>query len=403
VLKKILPLLSLFWMGSLPLTAQVEWNGSVDFEVAMGGRDSRFVTNELANGFRRPHLGIRELDLFFFSDLGESFFFNGRLQWDIWGSGQLNPVRVSLASLSWEPEEGPVSLTVGRFINPFGLYPRRQLSSENSFINAPLAYAYFINISDTRGFWPMAGNAGTYGTDDVGLTMSYFGGYTTGGLINWVIIPEGLDLALAVTNGAPASQKNFSNLQNLNVTMRLGIQPFIFWQQGFSVSHGSFMRKAAVNTNFDRLEKYRQTLLGTDLILAYTYFEISGEFLYAIWDVPGSDNNGFQIGPDGQLLRYRLTNWSGYVDVKVELPFWSGSYIAGRYEKMVFNAYDPPESSNLSAGNPWDDGLFRYSFAAGYKLARPVLLKFAFSEQIYDDTSIKLDDWTMRLVLNVSL
>ncbi len=393
----------LFTGWGLPLQAQLEWNGSVDFEVAAGGDDSRFVTNELNNAFRKPHLGIRELDLFFFADLGESFFFNGRLQWDIWGSGKLNPVRISLASLTWEPEESIISITAGRFINPFGLYPRRQLSSENSFINAPLAYGYFINISDTRGFWPSAGMSGTYGADDVGLTMSYFGGYGTGALFNWVIIPEGLDMAVAVTNAAPASQQNFTNLQNVNGTLRIGTQPFIFWQQGFSVSHGSFMRSAVVNANYDRLEKYRQTLFGTDIVLAYTYFELSGEFLFAQWDVPASDKKGFQIGTDGSLLQYRLTNWSYYVDLKIEPPFLPGSYLAGRYEKMTFDRYTPPASSTLSGGNPWDDGLSRYSVAAGYKLARPVLLKFAFSEQIYDDTNKKLDDWTMRLVLNVSL
>ena len=386
-----------------PLHAQIELSGSADFEVAAGGEDSRFVTNEINNEFRRPHLSIRELNLFLFSEIGGDFFFNARLQWDIWGSGRLNPLRITLASLSWEPEEGQVALSVGRFVNPFGLYPRRKLSSESSFINAPLAYGYFINVSDTRGFWPAAGKAGQYGSEDVGLTMNYFGGYATGALFNWVIIPEGLDLALAVTNAAPASQQDYTNLQNLGATLRLGFQPAIFWQQGISVSHGSFMRREAVNNNFDRLEQYRQTLLGTDIIIAYAYFELSGELLYALWDVPASDKNGFQIGPDGNLQAYRLSNWSAYVDTRFELPFLPGSYVAGRYERMVFDRFTPPPGSSLTATNPWDESLIRYSFALGYRLARPVLLKFAFSEQIYDDRNLKRDDWTMRLLLNVSL
>ncbi len=377
-------------------------SGSVDFEVAAGGEDSRFVTNEINNEFRRPHLGLRELNLFLFSELGGDFFLNARFQWDIWGSGRLNPLRVTLAALSWEPEDLMLSLTLGRFVSPFGLYPRRQLSSESNFINAPLAYGYFINVSDTRGFWPAAGKAGQYGNDDVGLTMNYFGGYATGGLFNWVIIPEGMDLALAVSNAAPASQQDYTNLQNLSVTLRLGFQPVIFWQQGISVSHGSFMRRSAVNTNFDRLEQYRQTLLGTDFILAYAYFELSGEFLYALWDVPASDKNGFQIAPDGNLEKYSLSNWSAYVDARLEMPFLPGSYIAGRYERMVFNRYTPPAGSSLSGTNPWDESLIRYSLAAGYRLARPVLLKFAFSEQIFDDRILRRDDWTMRLLLNVS-
>ncbi len=387
--------------GLAPLSAQIELSGSADFELAAGGEDSRFVTNEINNEFRRPHLSIRELNLFLFSDLGNNFSFTGRLQWDIWGSGRLNPLRITLAALSWEA--GRVGLTVGRFVNPFGLYPRRQLSSTGSFINAPLAYGYFINISDTRGFWPAARTVGQYGREDVGLTMNYFGGYVTGGLFNWVIIPQGMDVALAVTNAAPASQQDYTNLQNLGATLRLGFQPAIFWQQGISVSHGSFMRRATVNTNFDRFEKYRQTLLGTDIVFAFSYFELSGELLYALWDVPASDNNGFQIAPDGNPEQYRLTNWSAYLDARIELPFWPGSYMAGRYERMVFDRFTPPFGSSLVSTNPWDDSLIRYSFALGYRLARPVLLKFAFSEQIYDDRTLRRDDWTLRLVLNVSL
>ncbi len=401
--KSIIKILVICGAGLAPLHGQVELSGSADFEVAMGGEDSRFVANEINNEFRRPHLSIRELNLFLFSDLGGDFFFKARLQWDIWGSGRLNPTRVTLAALTWEPAGSPVSLTAGRYVSPFGLYPRRQLSSAGSFINAPLAYGYFINISDTRGFWPAAGEEGRFGSADVGLTMHYFGGYATGGLFSWVIIPEGMDLALAVSNAAPASQQDYTNLQNLGVTLRLGMQPFIFWQQGFSVSHGSFMRRAAVNTNYDRLEKYRQTLLGTDMVLAFAHFELSGELLYALWDVPASDNNGFRIAPDGNLEKYRLSNWSGYVDARLEMPFLPGSYIAGRYERMVFNRYTPPAGSTLAAQNPWDESLIRYSLALGYRIARPVLLKFAFSEQIYDDRAIRRDDWTMRLLLNVSL
>ena len=119
--------------------------------------------------------------------------------------------------------------------------------------------------------------------------------------------------------------------------------------------------------------------------------------------MPASDKNGFQIGPDGNLQAYRLSNWSAYVDTRLELPFLPGSYIAGRYERMVFDKYTPPPGSSLSASNPWDESLIRYSLALGYRLARPVLVKFAFSEQIYDDRNLKRDDWTMRLLLNVSL
>ena len=400
--KRFLKILAAVFVFNGFVFAQVDINGSIDFEASYGGQNSSFISNEIVQEFRRPHLGINQLNLFLFSQIDDNFFFNGRLQWDTWGTGKLNPIKITLAALSWEPEDLPVSLTIGRFVSPFGLYPRRQLASENLFVNAPLAYGYFINVSDTRGFWAKAGNSGNYGTDDVGLTTAYFGGYTTGGMLNWVIVPELFDFSLAVTNATPASQQNFTNLQNLAVTGRIGFQPFIYWQQGFSFSYGSFMRRAAINSGFDKLEKFRQLLLGTDFILAYAYFELSGEFIYSKWNVPAIDGFGFQTN-NGKLLEFELANYSGYMDLKFEPPFLTGSYLALRLEKMFFSDIKSPAASTLGTTGAWDNNLLRYSAAVGYKISRSVLLKFAFSEQIFDDPALKAEDYTFRTILTVSM
>ncbi len=395
----------LFWIivFTTPAISQIEINGSIDFETSYGGKESSFVTNEIVEEFRRPHIGINQFNLFLFAGIDENFFFNGRLQWDTWGTGKLNPLRITLAALSWEPEDTPINFTLGRFVSPFGLYPRRQLASENLFVNAPLAYGYFINISDKRGYWPKAGKEGSYGSSDVGLTTIYFGGYNTGFMANWVIVPELLDLSLTVTNAAPASQQNFTNLQNYAIVGRMGFQPVIFWQQGISFSHGSFMQRASENLLFDRLEKFRQTLIGTDFIAAYAYFELSGEFIYSMWKVPASDARGFQVNTKGDLQTYDLTNYSAYIDLKFEPPFLTGSYIAARYEKMIFNDFTNPVGSTISRTNPWDNNLVRYSAAFGYKLSRNVLFKLAFSEQTFDDSALKKEDFTFRSILTVSM
>lgn len=381
------------------LFAQVELNGSVDLEVSYGGETSSFVKNEIVNEFRKPHLGINQFNLFLFADIGSDFFFNGRLQWDTWGSGKLNPVRLSLAFLSWEPQTIPLNVSVGRFINPFGLYPRRQLASENAFVNGPLAYNYFVNISDTRGFWPLAGETGAYGADDVGLTTIYFGGYATGAMADWIISENKLNITLGVTNSALASQRNYTNLQNAAIIGRLGFAPFIFWQHGISFSYGSFINKDPVNSAFDRLERFRQMILGTDWVIAYTYFELSGEFIYAQWDVPGSTASGFKTDFAGELAEFSLTNYSYYVDLKYEPSFLTGTYLAARYEAMVFEEYDHPAAQSQIALNPWDNNLMRYSFALGYKISHNVLLKAVFSDQKYEDSAIDSDEFTVRSIL----
>ena len=85
----------------LLLLAQVEFNGTLDLEVSKGGKESKFITNEIANDYQNPHLAISQLNLFAFAQVNDDFFVNVRLQWDTWGSGKLNrEPRISLAVLS---------------------------------------------------------------------------------------------------------------------------------------------------------------------------------------------------------------------------------------------------------------------------------------------------------------
>jgi hypothetical protein len=384
--------------------SQIDLSGSVDFEFSYGGKNSSYVTNEIVQEYRRPHLGINQLNLFLFSDLGNDFFFNSRIQWDTWKTGQLNAARISLAALNYEPGGSSFLFTVGRFTNPFGLYPRRQLASQNLFVNSPLIYGYYVNISDTRGFYEKAGgdySDGYADGTDPGMTTIYYGGYATGGMINWIIVPEIMDISVALSNAAPASDRNYTNLQNMAVISRLGLQPIIYWQHGFSFSYGSFMHQSQANYPYSKLEKYRQTIIGTDLVFGYSYFEISGEFVYAQWKVPASNDENIQI-TGWWPLTYNLTNYSGYLDLKYEPSFLPGAYVAIRGEKMIFEKYKH-QSTTFIPLNPWDYNLLRYSAAFGYKVSNNVLFKFAFSEQIYDKSYLKFEDYTFRSILTISM
>ena len=382
--------------------AQVEFNGSVDFEVSYGGKDSKFISNEIANEFRRPHLSINQLNLFAFAPIGESFTVNARIQWDTWGTGKLNRARITLAMLTYEPLESMFSFTVGRYISPFGLYSKRQLAADNLFAHAPLAYGYFINVSETRGYWPKAGDSGIYTADDVGLTTVYFGGYNTGALMSWIIVPELLSLDIAVTNAAIASQSDYTNLFNGGGILHLGFQPVIYWQQGISASYGTFMQRADINSNHDGLEKFNQIVLGTDIVLAHSYFELSGEFIYSMWKVPGFAAGTFKETASGDLGEFKLENYSAYADFKYEPPIFTGRYIALRYDMIKFMEFDHPPTSSIIAANPWDTNVFQYSAAIGYKFDRSILLKLTYTDQKLDVSGEKPDLKSIRGILTVS-
>ncbi|MDW8020666.1 MAG: hypothetical protein RMI34_11415 [Chloroherpetonaceae bacterium] len=403
-MKKTLLFVSLCF--PLALNAQkLELSGELDLEFRMGGSESNFITNEIPNEFRYPHAVINQFNAFFFSELAEKWTFNGRVQLDIWGSGRLNQPRITLAAVTYEPSQ-QFSASAGRLISPFGLYARRQLLSQNLFAAAPLMYGYFINISEKRGFWPIAGNTGAYddGSSDVGVTTAYFGAYVTGASFNWIVIPNGMNLQVAITNAALASTLPNTNLANAAVVARVGIQPAIWWQQGVSISYGSFMNVDSVNAiarENNPLERYRQLLIGTDFIFAYLWFELSGELMLSQWSVPKfSDGQFIRVNQGSSRLQtYNLMNYGGYVDFKFEPPFLTGSYVAFRAERIAFEPFDDPITG---ARTYWDRGVTRLSAAIGYKLSRNVVLRAAYSDQRTDgDRRLDPDDWTFRALLIV--
>lgn len=366
---------------------QIQLNGSVDMEISSGGKNSQFIKNEIPGEFRYLHLSIAQINAFLFAPVNDNFFFEGRIQMENWGTGQLNAPRIALANITWADPDKNYSISLGRFINPFGFYPKQQLSIDRVFTAHPLTYGYFINISDKRGYWPMGASQGTYTRQDVGLSTIYFAGYATGLSLNWLIKPNKLILDAALTNTAPASIVNFTNLANAAGIVRLQFNPSIFWQQGISFSHGSFMQLDPVNSFFrsaNPLEQYRQTLIGADLKLGYAFWEIVGEAVFARWKVPGYTGGEFSVEQGNELEEYNLANLSGNIDIKFEPPFFAGSYIAFRAEHLYFLEADDPQSDQTIK---WDEDVTRLTGVFGYKFGRNILSKISFSEQTPFDST----------------
>ncbi len=387
--------------------AQLQFTGEAAFELSLGGTNSNFIFNEIPNEFRFAHLAINQFNLFVFAPISEEWSLNARVQFDIWGGGRLNPPRITLAAALWQPKESPISVSIGRFVSPFGLYAKRQLQSDNLFASAPLAYGYFVNMSDRRGLWPAAGQSGIYGTtDDVGLSTVYFGGYATGASLNWILIPDALNVEIAVANAALSSQADYTNLANVAAIARIGFQPAIFWQQGISACYGSFMQADPVNNlvrGANPFEQYRQLLIGTDAIFAYSFFELSGELIYSQWTAPRfTAATGFITALDdaSKLVEYSVSNLSGYVDLKFEPPFLTGTYLAVRYERLLFLPYRDARTNTDNLG--WDNSVTRLSAALAVKFSKAVQAKLAFSDQALDGQAFNArDNFTLRSIFVV--
>lgn len=362
--------------------SQIQLNGSVDFEISAGGEDSRFITNQISSKYKQANLAVTQLNVFAFAPITDQLFFESRIQLDTWGNGDLNPPRTSLASLIWDNPENDYVIRFGRFISPFGFYPKRQLSTDRVFVNHPLGYSYFTNISDIRGFWPQAGNNtnAEYQVGDVGLPSLYFAGYVTGIGTSWDLISNKVSLDVAITNGTPITIKDRASLSNLAVTSRLQYNQSIFWSQGVSASFGNFLQADAINETVrenNNFQKYTQLLLGTDTKIEFTYFQIIAEVIYSRWKTPAFIGNSFHVDQN-KLVEYDLSNFSGNIDFKYELPSLTGSFIALRAEHLLFLEADDPGTTNTLQ---WDQDVSRITGVFGYKLDRNILAKLSFSEQ----------------------
>lgn len=364
--------------------SQLQINGLVDFEITQAGDNSRFITNSVPSKFSDFNLAVTQINAFLFAPITDEFFFESRIQLDTWGSGNLNAPRIALASLTWDNPDNSYIIKFGRFVSPFGFYPKRQLSTDRVFITAPLGYSYFTNISDTRGYWPQAGQNTDeeYQVGDVGLPTIYFGGYTTGIGTSWEITPDKVFLDAAITNGTPITIVERSTAPNLAATARLQINPSIFWNQGFSASFGNFMQKddgvqqAVLDDN--NFQKFTQLLLGTDTKISFTYFEFIAEAIYSNWNVPRNNSSSFEINNDGSLINYQVSNLSGNIDIKYEPPSFSGGFLAFRAEHLLFLDAENPQTGNSFS---WDEDVSRLTGVVGYKISRNILAKASFSEQ----------------------
>ena len=399
VLRKLfLPLLAFVCLHPISGFSQLQLNGSIDFEISSAGDDSRFITNGVPNDFRKLNLAVTQLNAFLFAPISDEFFFESRIQLDTWGSGNLNLPRIALATLTWDNPANDYIIKLGRFVSPFGFYPKRQLSTERIFINTPLGYSYFTNISDIRGYWPQAGQNTNeeYQVGDVGLSTIYFGGYTTGVGTTWEVSADKVFLDFAITNGTPITIRDRSTLPNIAGIARLQINPSIYWNQGFSVSYGNFLQADPLNESVredNNFQKYTQLLLGIDTKLAFTFFEIVGEAIYSNWNVPGFIGNSFDTDNNNSLRNYSLSNLSGNIDIKYEPPSFTGGFVALRAEHLLFfDAEDPQTNSTFT----WDENVSRLTGVVGYKLSRNILAKAAFSEQGNFDGN----EYTFRLLIS---
>jgi len=384
-----------FFFTPLLLQAQptLQWNALLDVEMSKGGAQSHFYYNEIDENNKDARIGLSQLNLVGKLVITPNWQLNGRFLLERDRGQKLDRLVVPQLNLQWLASKRKFGFTIGSFTNPFGSFNSQQLSIDRNFVGLPLAYSYYVNISDKIGFVENLGDITEINIDEErqwGGTNLYYGGYSTGALFSWTIKPSKINWKLAVVTGATNLQKRFTDPLHLGIISRLKLQATYFWEQGFSFSHGSFLRDSEVSSTIDQLKKYRQTLLGTDFKLGVGFVEFSGEIIAAFYKTPVflPDENRLLDTPA------HLSNVSAYLDTKYELPFLQGSYLAYRIDRMTFGA-----SEGYATNGAWDNAIWRHTLAAGYRFNEYFLARFAFSTQRVANKDWDKTQRTLRLVL----
>ena len=353
---------------SFQVSAQVEFSGILDVGGTIGGKNSNQLTNGLSNKY--PNFNIQSFSLFMFSPLSDNFNFNGKLSYNpmLYGAGSYP--RLVFANVSWDPEGETYGIAVGKILTPFGLFPKKQHSTDNMSFLPPLVYSYFVNVDPNLGYWPKAGDVGSYASDDKVGTPTIFGSGYQMGLKAYYSYDYWFESEIALTNSPVSVSAEQKSNNAVSVVTRLGFKPVIWYNFGVSFGYGSYMQDIP---ELESEGKYKQMTVGFDYTFAYSYFELSGEYIFNQWTAPKFANEVYQVGTDFQFLTYTLQTHSGYLDLKVSIPDAPGLFVGSRVERIYFPTFKNPK--NVAVMEKWDNDIDRYTLVVGYRLSKEVLFK----------------------------
>lgn len=399
---------------------QVEWNYYLDIETTKTGSLSNYYYNDIHRLSEDWAVDLAQSSLLTKFHFNNQWHFVGQLmverfyglrKWPWERSGKYEWIIPQLA-LQWNNEERTVNLQLGRFLSPFGRFYDQQMYFDRDLIGVPLAYGYYVNVSTELGYVENLGELtitaerGSEGLrdtlaeviEDWGSPLAYRLGYKNGLQASFGK-PGKWNLDVALVDGAPNRDTDFSSFSDYGIITRLGLQLNYFTELGISAAHGTYLRETDLNVALDPVRQYRQTLVGLDYQIGVSYFEFSGELIGGHYNIaeylPTTDQFVGENAPDVQ----NLLVFSSYLDWKYEPPFISGSYIVYRIESLVFGNIDRPSGEEES----WDNNVLRHALGVGYKITPNIAAKAMISTQDTSNRNWSHDQRVLRILLSFFL
>lgn len=246
-----------------------------------------------------------------------------------------------------------LNFKVGKFAAAFGTWAQRNLSWDNPFVTAPLAYEDVLNVSDVT----MPANAqASLARRQIAdkkrdwLTAIWGPSYASGASLSGRF--EMFDYALEIKNASLSSRPSEwdatrRGFDNPTVTGRIGVRPAEEWSFGTSFSHGSYAQDSgAVNPD--------QTTYGLDAAFQHHHLQLWSEVIYTQFDVP-------KVG-DAEAVFY-------YLEARYK---WTPQlWTALRWNHSLFGRVP----DGLGGSSNWDRDTWRIDLSLGWRFSRHLQAK----------------------------
>ena len=353
---------------------QIFINANADFSLTKGQEDSHYYYNGLDASNRNWRFGLSNATVLLGLELRESVTMNFQSSLKRDKDASFKQFHLEQLNLKWNPKKSRTSYAIGRVIHPFGSFYQKQLSPDLTFLEVPLIYGYYSNISDRIGFMSSLGE-NMFSIDGVrewGQSINYRYGYMTGMQIKHTSEDEKWNYEVAIGGNSFIGQKLFQSPMKWQLVGRIGWLSSWFMQNGLSFRYASFERADPINDNLRGNISFDQWQLGLDYKIGVSFVEISGEVIQTWYKVSEFDVDQGFVRNNGEVETINLNSITAYLDFKFEPSVLSGSYLAFRIETLQFSEHNAKE---------WDNAVWRHSFALGYKIMGNALLRTQYSFQ----------------------
>lgn len=374
---------------------QISWSGIYNFEIQKGGSESKLELNQLPNSY--VQLNVQDLQLFLDATVDDGISLSGKIATNRKTPLDPRTIDLELAYVTfWHLAGDALNISAGKILTPFGAFTRRQLSPDNPLIGNPLFFYYQTNVSPASGYLDSTGVLVSQSLYGGRLSTVYNGGYFVGAQVFGSFLDDLLEYNVAVMNSPLSSPNTAVNLdKEVAIHGRVGLRPAIWGDFGVSYCSGSYLEHGIVNNFYSVLGgtgQFKQNTLGIDASLSYLYYQIDAEYIANQFDAPFiiydyTINPPYRSGlTSGTSLV--LSNDELLIDVRIDVPFYPGLFLAGRFNTLSFgNIVDPsPASRTFGQTISWDHNVNKFAVGVGLKPAHGILIKVDYERTSIDIT-----------------